>query len=402
MTFVLPFTHLPRVEVFAVEDTTAQVTWHQLPPGQLGAVMHHPQGSVTVSLGDSGRPGAADLTGFGAATTTKVDITLDDRVLAQLVVTTGPRLAGPPLAKIATISDLHLGEERFGLVRKFREHADRRPYSLRCALAAVREAQAWGAELIVIKGDITDHSYAHEWELFDELLAGIDVPILAVPGNHDTVAKPASLDATEQLRARGLFPEPVHHVDVDGARIVLADSTVPNHSYGRLSRRRDELCAAVAVDQPALLFTHHHLENTPLPWFWPLGVKRSDNRELVGSLRSANADLLISTGHSHRNRVRREATTVISEVSSTKDYPGVWAGYVLHENGVRQVVRRVAEPSCVNWNDRTHAVVAGIWGRWSPGRLADRSFTHTWTAAHARATALSREAQTASSSAADR
>ncbi|MEO0494943.1 MAG: metallophosphoesterase, partial [Actinomycetota bacterium] len=277
MSLVLPFTHLADVEVFAVEDTSAQITWRHLPEGRLGAVVHHVDGARTVDLGDAGRPGAAEISGLMSAAATIVDITIDDRPVAQRLITTEPRLTTPALTKIATISDLHLGEERFGVIRKFREPAARRPYALRCAIAAVREAQAWGAELIVIKGDITDLGYAHEWNLFDELLDEIEVPVLAVPGNHDTVAKPDSLDATTELQARGLFPSPVHHVDIPGARIVLADSTVPTHSYGRLNRSRDELVEAVSTDAPVLLFTHHHLEDRPYPWFWPLGVQRFDN-----------------------------------------------------------------------------------------------------------------------------
>ena len=379
MSYVLPFTRLADVEVFSVEDTTAQITWHRLPEGELGAIVHHPDHTEAVVLGDAGRPGAADITGLMSGAATVIDITIDQRPVAQRVVTTEPRFDTPALTKIATISDLHLGEERFGVIRKFRERGDRAPYALRCAIAAVREAQAWGAELLVIKGDITDHGYAHEWELLDRLLDEIHIPVLAVPGNHDVVGKAESLDATGELRARGLFPSPVHHVDVDGARIVLADSTVPTHSYGRLNRFRDELVEAVGVDRPAMVFTHHHLEDRPYPWFWPLGVQRFDNAGLVTALTKANPDLLISSGHTHRNRVRHESTAVISEVSATKDYPGVWAGYVLHENGVRQIVRRIAEPSCVSWNDRTHAVVAGLWGAWSSGRVSDRSFTHTWS-----------------------
>ncbi|MFQ5558939.1 MAG: hypothetical protein ACE5GB_15715, partial [Acidimicrobiales bacterium] len=64
---------------------------------------------------------------------------------------------------------------------------------------------------------------------------------------------------------------------------------------------------------------------------------------------------------------------------STKDHPGVWAGYEIHAEGVHQTVRRVAEPACLEWTERTAAVVGGIWGRWAPGELGDRSVTHRWT-----------------------
>ena len=378
MSFTLPFTAPPDVEVFAVEDTVAQIVWRRLPAGELTLLAHHASGSVTHHLGAAAEPGAADVSGFEPASSTRIELFVDGRHLATREVQTEPALDDGPITRIATISDLHLGEEGFGLVRRLREPSDVVPYALRCALAAVREAEAWGAELLVIKGDITELGRPHEWELFDDLLSAISIPVVAVPGNHDTVGKRDSVDATAELQRRGLFAAPVVSHDLDGVRVVLADSTVPTHSWGRLGRHRDALVDAVSGDRPAMVFTHHHLEHRPLPWFWPLGVQRFDNVGLVSDLAAANPDLLISSGHTHRTRARLEAGIAITEVGSTKDGPGVWAGYAVHRTGVRQVVRRVAEPSCVSWTERTHAVVAGVWGRWSPGRIEDRSLTHRW------------------------
>lgn len=381
VTPTLPFTALSPVDVFAVEDTTAQLTWRGLPAGPLTLTIDHADSSQTVQLGDAAIAGAADITGLRPGSSTLIDVAVAGRHITQRLATTLPGLADEPLAKIATISDLHLGENGFGLVRRLREPNGREPYALRCARAAVDEAQQWGADLLVIKGDITDQGLPHEWDLFDELLAGVSIPVAAVPGNHDTASKRSSLDATSELRRRGLCPEPVHTVELGVARVVLADSTVPGRGFGRLGRWAEELGAAADTDQPVFVFTHHHFEDRPYPWFWPLGVQHFDGRRLLDRLFEANPDVVISSGHTHRNRARRHATGLVTEVSSTKDFPGVWAGYSIHADGVRQVVRRVAEPSCVAWNDRTHAVVGGVWGRWSPGRLSDRCINHSWTRA---------------------
>lgn len=375
----LPFTGLSPIDVFAVEHDTAQFAWRGLPSGPLQLVVHHRTGDTTVDLGEASDVGAAEVGGFAPGTATAVDVIVGGRSIAQRVVTTLDAIGADPTAKIATISDLHLGEDGFGLVRRLREPRGTEPYALRCARAAVCEAQAWGAELLVIKGDITELGMPDEWEMFDELLADVQIPVVAIPGNHDTFEKRGSLDATTELQRRSLFPAPVHSSDVGGARVVMADSTVPGHSFGRLGRWRPELTAAVDTDQPVLLFTHHHLEDKRYPWFWPLGVQKFDTTALLDALFDANPDLVISSGHTHRNRVRRHRTGLVTEVSATKDYPGVWAGYTVFPGGVRQVVRRIAEPTCLAWNDRTHAVVGGIWGRWSPGRIGDRSVNHEWT-----------------------
>jgi hypothetical protein len=88
--------------------------------------------------------------------------------------------------------------------------------------------------------------------------------------------------------------------------------------------------------------------------------------------------VLITSGHTHRHRRHDLGGIVATEVGSTKDYPGTWAGYAVHEGGIRQVVRRIESPDCVAWLERTRAAALGRWGRWSPGELADRSFSYAW------------------------
>jgi hypothetical protein len=65
-------------------------------------------------------------------------------------------------------------------------------------------------------------------------------------------------------------------------------------------------------------------------------------------------------------------------VGSVKDYPGVWAGYVIHEGGIVQTVRRTAEPSTVAWTDYSGRAMGGLYRYWTPGRLSDRCFTLRW------------------------
>ncbi|MEZ5243582.1 MAG: metallophosphoesterase [Acidimicrobiales bacterium] len=372
----LPFTGLAPVEVFAVEDSVAQLVWRDVPPGDVGVVVRgHCQ-----TLGEGGRPGAGEITGLTTGAANVVDITLDRRVIATREIHTTPPIPGPDLTRIATISDLHLGEEGFGLVKDIRETGNHaHTYPLRCALAAIAEATEWGAELLVIKGDITDLGQPDHWEQFDELLDAATIPVVAIPGNHDTFQKPGSLDAAHELRRRGLFPDDIQTIDLPGVRIVAADTTTPRHTWGRIEHLSESLCRAVDTDDPVLLLLHHHLETHHYPRFWPLGTPKRQAGHVLDALVDTNPDLLISSGHTHRNRSRIHRSAVITEVGATKDHPGVWAGYVVHDGGIRQVVRRVAEPSCIEWNDRTHAAVGGVWGMWSPGRLDDRSFAHTWS-----------------------
>src|SRR5204863_4877612 len=93
---------------------------------------------------------------------------------------------GPELGRFATISDIHLGERHFGAVLKMSER-DHPPvgYPSRCAIAAVREALAWGATTIVVKGDLTWSCRARQFELVAEALADAPRPVPVLLGNHD-------------------------------------------------------------------------------------------------------------------------------------------------------------------------------------------------------------------------
>ena len=86
----------------------------------------------------------------------------------------------------------------------------------------------------------------------------------------------------------------------------------------------------------------------------------------------------MSTGHSHRHRRHRRFGINVTEVGSTKDFPGTWTGYAVHEGGIRQVVRRISDPTCLPWLDHTARAGGGFWGVWSPGELEDRCFSLAW------------------------
>jgi hypothetical protein len=132
------------------------------------------------------------------------------------------------------------------------------------------------------------------------------------------------------------------------------------------------------ADGPAMILTHHPPMPLAVPWFWPPGVPSPEANRFLDRVAHANPRVWLTAGHTHRHRRHQRGTIVITEVGSTHDYPGTWAGYVVHEGGVRQVVRRVAAPDAIVWTEATRRTVGGAWGRWSPGRISDRSFSHTW------------------------
>ena len=123
---------------------------------------------------------------------------------------------------------------------------------------------------------------------------------------------------------------------------------------------------------------HQQPMRWPIPTYLPAGIPAAEAHRALTALGAANPRTLVTSGHTHRHRRRHVGPVTVTEVGSTKDFPGTWAGYEVHEGGIVQTVRRIAEPSCIRWTDHTRRAALGVWQLWAPGRLADRCFTRTW------------------------
>jgi 3',5'-cyclic-AMP phosphodiesterase len=368
---------LPGLSLFAVEDTAAQLVWRSPPPE--GAVVQAADSSVEVPGGAG--PVAVVLDHLPPAST--VDVRVDGRTVGRVRT-----LAPPPgelLCRFATVSDLHVGERGFGLLPRFHERGERttaESYAARCGRAALAEAAAWGAERVVAKGDLTWSGRGYQWEAVGAVLASSPVPVHATLGNHDVV--PRAVDGRAVLARHGIDvrrdgPEVV---DLPGVRIVIGHSADAGHRIGVVDEaQRAALVEAAAGGPPggaSFVTMHHYVDPLPFGSRYPRGIERSSGQELLRALAAAQPRTFLSFGHTHRHRRKVHHGMPATEVGSTKDFPGVWAGYAVHEGGIRQVVRRVAEPSCLAWTERTRSSVLGLWGPWAAGRLRWRCFSWRW------------------------
>jgi 3',5'-cyclic-AMP phosphodiesterase len=367
------------VAVSAVEDTAVQVMWGLAPPG----VVTVTAAGRRVTSDHPGGPGGVVLDGLAPNAEVEVEVRIGRRRARRRTRTlTRPR--GELLSRVVTLSDLHIGHARHGLLKTMADRTGLRPAaSIRCGRAALAEASGWSPDLLVLKGDLTQHGWRAEWAEITELVAGrpADLPVLAMPGNHD-VALRRDIDHVDGLSLAGLPSDPVQHVDLPGVRVVAVDSTVEGRNHGTVAATGEavsDLAADAARDGRAVLvFLHHPLEVTPLPVKYPTGVPHRAATRFAAALGRANPRSLISGGHTHRNRVHRRGPVVHTEVASTRDWPGVWAGYAVHEDGLRQVVRRIEDPAALGWIEYSRWAVGGVWRWYAPGRLEDRCFTVDW------------------------
>jgi hypothetical protein len=160
----------------------------------------------------------------------------------------------------------------------------------------------------------------------------------------------------------------------------MAHTAVHRRSGGSVSSGPPERIADLLSSSPgaAFLGMHHYLQRFRFPTIYPPGIPGPQARSLLDTVVAANPATFVSCGHSHRNRRRRHGPLVVTEVGATMHYPGTWAGYAVHEGGIRQVVRRVAQPEALAWTERSKEALLGWWGVWSRGRRSQRCFSHTW------------------------
>lgn len=373
------------VGVFAVEDTTAQVTWRDLPPGILTLRV---EGTAVVAEIEVDRgPGATVLSGLPAGRDMTITAAPPGRKGDRIALSarTLDPLPGEELARIATIGDLHLGATVFGHQGTITERPTPAvPHPERCARAAIHEAASWGAQHLVVKGDITNHSRPEQWRTYADLVAGAPFPVDALPGNHDRAFKPEEPGLTPEVAAQAFdlsIATSVMVRDLDGVRLVLVDSTTGGRNHGRIDPFADDVVDAVRDADPrqaVLVLLHHQLQPHVVAEAWPIGVAHDESKRILGRLGAVHPGVLVTSGHTHRHRRWSHGGVTTTQVGSIKDYPGVWAGYVVHEGGLRQVVRRVARPDCLTWTDHTRRAALGLW-RWvSPGPLGSRCFNLTW------------------------
>jgi 3',5'-cyclic-AMP phosphodiesterase len=368
-----------RAEVFAVEDSSIQLTWRDAPAGPVALTVDDGRASRRLeAIGEAG-PGSFVVDDLDPDTSYTVTAApKGDDPGQPLRFHTFPRLPGAELARLATISDIHIGERYFGLLpRTFERPEPPVPHTVRCAAAAIGEATQWRAQHFVFKGDLVDHGSRAEWDELASLLDTVPRPWSLMLGNHETMSK-NRVPADTMLRELGLPSELVRVVEMPGLRVVLVETALEGRGHGRVGDAAAAIDAVAETSTPCLVVLHHHIQRLPFPLFWPPGISSRSGNEFVAGLRRANPNVLVTSGHSHRHRVRVVHGIPHVEVGSVKDYPGVWAGYVVHESGLRQVARRVSPSDCLRWTDETRRVMFGAWRLFSPGSLTDRCFVHRW------------------------
>jgi hypothetical protein len=300
----------------------------------------------------------------------------DERWLPARVRTLA-RPAGRLLATIATANDVHFGETECGKTGDpatdaigpiLRREPGEPPYPEVMNGAVVDEMLTLGPDVVVVKGDLTDTGRPEEYEAFLACYGRVGARMHHVRGNHDAMRDP-------ELAREGA----PYALALDGVTLAVLDTTAPGHVGGRLDAEQrgwlDDLAAATS--DAVLVFAHHPPLN-PDPRY---GLPTADHDALLAVFARRENIVGYLAGHTHTNHVVREPAgrdVPCVEVACTKDYPGAWAEYRVHEGGYTQVMRRVTAPAARAWSERGRHMIQGIYRDLVLGTIADRCFTQAF------------------------
>lgn len=189
------------------------------------------------------------------------------------------------MTRIAHVSDLHFGTEDAELLLPLRD--------------AIRRAEP---DLVAVTGDLTQRARLAQFEASRAFLDGLDLPWLAVPGNHDIPLDEFWHRLVQPFaRYRAAISRDLAPRWSDGAVTLEALNTADPRAWQRGRVRRTQLMRAAGAFREAgdgaanVVMAHHPFEHAP-----DIEKRLMKNaRTALETLAEAGADLILS-GHLHR------------------------------------------------------------------------------------------------------
>jgi Icc protein len=172
-------------------------------------------------------------------------------------------------------------------------------------------------DLVLLSGDLVDKGEAGEYANLRKLLAGLPIPTLVIPGNHDDrEALRRAFRGHSYLPASG----PMHYVagGYGAVRIVALDVTVPGLHHGNVDEESMLwLEGALAAEpwRPTIVMMHQPPFDCGVPY---LDAYQCRNGERLAEVVARHPSVQrIVCGHVHRFMQLRFAGTVLCTAPST-------------------------------------------------------------------------------------
>lgn len=188
------------------------------------------------------------------------------------------------MTKIVQVTDPHLGTDADYRLAGVDTHA-----TFQSVLRAVKQEEF---ELVMVTGDIAAEASIEAYDVFFDMMSGIDSPMVWLPGNHDLMGAISSLANAVPY---------VEYYDTDSWRIILLDSVIEHNPNGRLGAEElSKLRRLLAENtQPHVLVTLHH-QPVDVGCAWLDNQKIEDHQEFLDIVESDDRVRAVFWGHVHQ------------------------------------------------------------------------------------------------------
>jgi 3',5'-cyclic AMP phosphodiesterase CpdA len=176
------------------------------------------------------------------------------------------------------------------------------------------------ADCVLLTGDLTDGGTAAAYAQLRELIRPLNMPIYAIPGNHDLREPMRAAFSDCAWMPKGAGDRVCYSFDMGPLRICALDTLVEGEAGGALDAAQlTRLDAALTSgkDRPAIVMLHHPPVKSGIP---SMDAMRLRSPETLGAVieRHANVERVIC-GHLHRTMHVRWRGTTVSVAPSTVD-----------------------------------------------------------------------------------
>ncbi|ACQ79326.1 metallophosphoesterase [Beutenbergia cavernae DSM 12333] len=217
------------------------------------------------------------------------------------------------------------------------------------ARRTLSEIVAADPDVLVINGDLVDEASPADFDLartiLTEELEGADFPWYYLPGNHEIMGGSIQNFVDE-------FGERTHHVDVEGTRLILLDSSTGRlgSDFEQLRMLRSELDDAARDDAVSgVLVMFHHPLDDPLP---------TDASQLADRL---EADTLRGWFEDFRATSGKSIANVSAHVGAFHASTGDGVEYVVNGNSGKSPASTPENGGFTGWSMLGVDPAEGVW-----------------------------------------
>ena len=214
--------------------------------------------------------------------------------------------------RIIQISDCHVSADPDALYRG-QHNADT---NLQKIIHRVRQ---WEPDLLLLTGDVSEDGSPESYQRTSAWLAKTEVPVLALPGNHDDV------EVMSGYFHLGPWDGP-HVTKTENWQLVMLDSTEPDLISGRFSASYLEQVSNILQDggtRHTLVGLHHQPVPVGAPWIDDYMLENPEH--FLDVIDQAPRVRCINWGHVHHGfQSKRKAVTLLGAPSTvTNSIPGL-------------------------------------------------------------------------------